>query len=61
MCVGSESSDGWEYSEYDNGERELYDLNADPFQLESRHGQAATAAKQAELAAKLAALRGGAS
>ncbi len=55
------SSDGWEYSEYDNGERELYDLNADPFQLESRHGQAATAAKQAELAAKLAALRGGAS
>jgi arylsulfatase A-like enzyme len=51
------SHDGWEWTEYDNGDRELYDMTTDAFQLESRHKDAALADLRADLAARLAALR----
>jgi arylsulfatase A-like enzyme len=51
------SHDGWEWTEYDNGDRELYDMTADAFQLESRHNDPALADLRADLAARLAALR----
>jgi N-acetylglucosamine-6-sulfatase len=41
------------YAEHISFEHELYDLNADPFELESRHGDPDYAAVQAELAARL--------
>lgn len=50
---------GWKYIEYDTGERELYDLTADPYELENRAGLPAYAAKQAELAEVLALLLAG--
>ena len=45
------------YVEYDIGERELYDLQADPYELESLHGSADPSALE-NLKAKLDALRG---
>jgi arylsulfatase A-like enzyme len=48
---------GHVYAEYANGDRELYDLRADRFQLRSLHGSAAHAALRRALAARLAALR----
>jgi hypothetical protein len=45
------------YVEYTNGDRELYDLVADPYQLASRHADPAAAAVRTELARRLAALR----
>jgi arylsulfatase A-like enzyme len=45
------------YLEHSSGERELYDLQVDPFQLESKHDDPAFAAVQADLAARLARLR----
>jgi N-acetylglucosamine-6-sulfatase len=48
---------GWVYAEYFNGEKELYDLAADPYQLQNRARQAAYAAKQSELAQRLQALK----
>jgi arylsulfatase A-like enzyme len=45
------------YVEYTNGERELYDLERDPDQLDSRHADPAYAGVQALLASRLAALR----
>jgi N-acetylglucosamine-6-sulfatase len=45
------------YAEYASGDRELYDLAADPHQLASRHADAASSATRAELARRLAALR----
>jgi N-acetylglucosamine-6-sulfatase len=45
------------YVEYDDGERELYDLVNDPYQLRSLHDDPAYADLQAELATRLAALR----
>jgi N-acetylglucosamine-6-sulfatase len=45
------------YLEYSSGERELYDLQLDPFQLESKHDDPAYASVQADLAARLALLR----
>ena len=45
------------YAEYANGDRELYDLRADRFQLRSVHASAAHAALRRALAARLAALR----
>ena len=45
------------YVEHTTGERELYDLAADPHQLTSRHGDAALAPLRAELARRLALLR----
>jgi arylsulfatase A-like enzyme len=45
------------YVEYDSGERELYDMQRDPDQLESLHHDRAYAALQARLAQRLAALQ----
>ena len=45
------------YAEYENGERELYDLTRDPYELRSRHGDPAYASVRASLAARLAGLR----
>lgn len=46
------------YAEYANGETELYDLEADPFELQSQHANPAYEPARAALAARLAALRG---
>ncbi len=45
------------YIEHASGEQELYDLEADPDQLQSRHADPAYAAIKASLAARLAVLR----
>lgn len=45
------------YVEYESGERELYDLEADPYELENLHGSAGPALEE-RLEARLAALRG---
>jgi N-acetylglucosamine-6-sulfatase len=45
------------YAEYRIGDRELYDLRQDPFELQNRAGDPAYGAIQASLAARLAALR----
>ena len=45
------------YAEYANGDRELYDLQADPQQLTSRHADPAMASARDQLAARLAQLR----
>jgi len=44
------------YVEYDNGERELYDLAADPYELENRAGDPRYVATEAWLADRTAAL-----
>ncbi len=41
------------YAEHDTGEKELYDLQKDPFELQSRHNYATYASVKAELAARL--------
>jgi N-acetylglucosamine-6-sulfatase len=46
------------YVEYISGERELYDLRHDPYQLDSHHGAPAYASVQRLLARRLATLRG---
>jgi arylsulfatase A-like enzyme len=45
------------YIEWSTGERELYDLRADPFQLRSRDGDPSHRRVQADLAARLARVR----
>jgi arylsulfatase A-like enzyme len=45
------------YAEYANGEQELYDLQTDPDELQSRHADPAYGAIKADLAARLARLR----
>jgi N-acetylglucosamine-6-sulfatase len=47
----------WLYVEYPGGDRELYDLNNDPFELSSRHADPALAAVRADLAGRLDRLR----
>jgi arylsulfatase A-like enzyme len=47
----------WKYVEYSTGETELYDLVNDPYELQNLSGQNAYQAIQAELAAKLSALK----
>jgi len=47
----------WLYVEYPKGDRELYDLPADPFQLRSRHAAPLLAPVRADLARRLARLR----
>lgn len=47
---------GYSYIEWDNGEREYYDLVLDPFQLENSYDQLSSR-KRAELAAALEKLR----
>ncbi len=46
----------WHYVEYVTGERELYDVAADPYELDNRAGDPAYAAVQAALAARLSQL-----
>jgi N-acetylglucosamine-6-sulfatase len=46
------------YVEYDTGEKELYDRNSDPYQLHSRHGDAAYADTIMALSNRLSALEG---
>jgi arylsulfatase A-like enzyme len=48
----------WLYVAYETGERELYDLRADPYQLENRAGASELAAVEARLAERLKALAG---
>ncbi|HEY0512798.1 MAG TPA: sulfatase [Thermoanaerobaculia bacterium] len=47
----------WFYAEYRNGDRELYDLQNDPFELRSVHADPAFAAVRNDLAGRLARLR----
>lgn len=47
----------WLYAEYDHGDRELYDLTADPWQLNNVAGKPGYAAVQAQMAATLAAMK----
>jgi N-acetylglucosamine-6-sulfatase len=46
----------YKYAEYANGDRELYDLRKDPFELQSEHANPAYDALKASLAARLHAL-----
>jgi arylsulfatase A-like enzyme len=46
----------YKYAEYANGDRELYDLRKDPFELESQHANPAYDPLKASLAARLHAL-----
>ncbi len=45
------------YAEYASGDRELYDLAADPYELTSRHGDRALARLRGDLARRVALLR----
>ena len=49
-------SGGWKYLRYVNGEQELYDLQADPYELDSLAADPAQARRLAELSARLDAL-----
>jgi arylsulfatase A-like enzyme len=49
-------TDRYLYAEYGTGERELYDLRSDPFELVSRHNDPSLAAVRAKLDAALARL-----
>lgn len=40
-------TDDWLYHELESGERELYDMRGDPYQLDNRHGEAAPELLQA--------------
>ena len=44
------------YAEHGNGEKELYDLMNDPFELRSRHNDPAYASIRGQLATRLHAL-----
>src|SRR3954469_14065292 len=50
----------WKWGEYDDGERELYDLQADPHELQSRHAAPSTLAVRKQLAARLSVVSKGA-
>jgi N-acetylglucosamine-6-sulfatase len=43
----------YKYAEYSTGEKELYDLQQDPFELQSRHNDPVYASVEAQLAARL--------
>ncbi len=49
--------DGFLYAEHRNGERQLYDLDADPYELRNLAGRPEHADLEAELAQRLATLR----
>jgi N-acetylglucosamine-6-sulfatase len=48
----------WKYVEYSTGEKELYDLGRDPYELENHAGDPAYNDLQADLAARLKRLKG---
>ena len=48
----------WKYVEYASGDKELYELGSDPFELESRHNDVTLASRRTALAAELAPLKG---
>jgi N-acetylglucosamine-6-sulfatase len=56
-CPGGESCVEWKYVAYVTGETELYDLSADPFELDNVTDVPANAGVRAALAARLAALQ----
>jgi hypothetical protein len=58
-AVLGRSSDGgwWKYVELDTGERELYDENVDPYEMNNLYGEPAQAAIQAEMQVMLAQLK----
>jgi N-acetylglucosamine-6-sulfatase len=47
----------WKYVEYDNGDRELYDLKADPYELHNLAGQSAYTSIMLTLSAQLKTLK----
>ncbi|MEW5987482.1 MAG: sulfatase-like hydrolase/transferase, partial [Chloroflexota bacterium] len=57
--TGIRTADNWKYIEYAAGERELYDLTADPYELNSQHANPAYATVLANLAADLSQLSPG--
>lgn len=54
VAVRTES--GWKYVRYANGALEMYDLNADPYELDNLAGREEFAAVEQDLAARLAAI-----
>jgi arylsulfatase A-like enzyme len=50
-------SGSWKYIEHSTGERELYDLQSDPWELTNRASNPGYAAIRAQLAARLAQLK----
>jgi hypothetical protein len=50
------TTESYKYVEYDNGERELYDLEADPYELDSIYASADSSLVE-DLKTKLEALR----
>lgn len=48
---------GWKYVEYVNGDKELYDLSTDPYELDNLANQPEYQAKQTELSRRLQTLR----
>ena len=48
---------GWAYAEYANSDKELYDLNTDPYQLQNKANQPAYQAIQADLAQRMRVLK----
>jgi arylsulfatase A-like enzyme len=50
---------GWKYVEYLNGDKELYDLNTDPYELQNLANKPEYQAKQTELAQRLQTLLDG--
>jgi N-acetylglucosamine-6-sulfatase len=51
-------TEGYTYVERDTGEKELYDMAVDPYQLESQHADPAKADLTAQLSSELATLKG---
>ncbi|MGH8605216.1 MAG: sulfatase/phosphatase domain-containing protein, partial [Gammaproteobacteria bacterium] len=49
---------GWTYAEYASGAKELYDLTADPYQLQNRAQDPAYQAIRSELAQRMRELKG---
>lgn len=56
-CPAGETCIQWKYVEYVTGETELYNLNADPYELTNRTGNAGLASLKTKLANKLHSLQ----
>jgi N-acetylglucosamine-6-sulfatase len=56
--VGIRTAGGESYIEYENGEKEYYNLAVDPWQLQSEHAAPENAGRLAALSATLSALKG---